>query len=503
MAAKQLPTVLGPPQAQATGQQQQQQNHRLQDFWASPASGSHGWARWQQTMDSIVLRLLLTGDFWEGAVAARDFRVRLCALGLLVEAVAHTLGGHRQATEQLVTKRTGILADSACGEFPSEVLVDSCWWSLEEEPVRKEHILEVHLTKAKDGSWPGIFCNRKAMDPAELCSDWITLRPGRPCKLACDTYKSNIQPEELLLELVESQTEELATLQLLLNQSLLEEVRRHMPMSRLFILDVAADEIQLCLRYSESMTAMLKSRLGGKVIPKQTDWAITKVSREALRTGGGCAGVCETCPALSVQLRKAPDSRIIWKQVIEASPCCVGVVPLQLPLGCLDEDCSSGGVGAIKIEGSPETGASSMKDMVQELKSRADESFRARDWEAATDFYTQALSHAPTDARILSNRSATRIEMAHYQDALDDALQAAEVAPEWAKPFFRQGVALRALRRYDMALSAFAEGQAREPSNLNWKIELEETEKTKAAHRSTRVRARMGKGSQQAAASSR
>lgn len=49
-------------------------------------------------------------------------------------------------------------------------------------------------------------------------------------------------------------------------------------------------------------------------------------------------------------------------------------------------------------------------------------------------------------------------EAGEYQLALDDAMRAEEVAPAWPKPLFRRGVALRALKRYDMALSVFAEG---------------------------------------------
>lgn len=37
-------------------------------------------------------------------------------------------------------------------------------------------------------------------------------------------------------------------------------------------------------------------------------------------------------------------------------------------------------------------------------------------------------------------------------------IEGEELAPEWSKGVFRRGVALRGLKRYDMAISAFAQG---------------------------------------------
>ena len=71
-------------------------------------------------------------------------------------------------------------------------------------------------------------------------------------------------------------------------------------------------------------------------------------------------------------------------------------------------------------------------------------------------------------------------------------MQGEELAPSWSKGTFRRGIALRGLRRYDMAISAFAQGQdqarvewmalshersCQDPSNPNWAKEIEETER--------------------------
>mmetsp|Transcript_28268 Transcript_28268/g.79091 ORF Transcript_28268/g.79091 Transcript_28268/m.79091 type:complete len:84 (-) Transcript_28268:211-462(-) len=79
------------------------------------------------------------------------------------------------------------------------------------------------------------------------------------------------------------------------------------------------------------------------------------------------------------------------------------------------------------------------------------------------------------------------MEAGEYQLALDDAMRAEEVAPAWPKPLFRRGVALRALKRYDMALSVFAEGMSRDPENPNWQREIDATEVLKAERLAARA----------------
>merc|ERR1712129_155210 len=110
-----------------------------------------------------------------------------------------------------------------------------------------------------------------------------------------------------------------------------------------------------------------------------------------------------------------------------------------------------------------------------------------KQWDAAVEFYTQALGHTPDTEVLLANRSAAHAEAGRYQAALDDASRAGEVAPSWPKPFFRQGIALRSLKRYDMAISLFSEGKERDPGNPNWQREIEVTEQLKAARQAARM----------------
>merc|ERR1712060_394682 len=120
---------------------------------------------------------------------------------------------------------------------------------------------------------------------------------------------------------------------------------------------------------------------------------------------------------------------------------------------------------------------------------RGDDNFKKRNWDQAVEHYTQALGHTPNDEKLLSNRSAAYIELKNYQQALEDGQRCEELSPEWPKAFFRQGVALRALRRYDMAVSVFSEGKARDPTNPSWQREIDDAEEKKAARQASRARA--------------
>lgn len=437
---------------------------RFRDFLAFPGCGSHGRARWQQTMGSIVLRLLLSGAPWEG-VTDDEFQVRLCERGL------------RVANSQRPEASEAILEDSLSGDFPpdQEVLVRSSWWSLEpsnEDPRSREFILAIHLVKAKDRSWQHPFKDGKLAAASDLSADWVVLRPGERRDYTEDA-DLGIRPSDLLREVVFSQTEDLAIVRLLLDPDKLEVAKRLVPMSRLWALDLTEDRIQVFLRGQG--TPMLSGQLGGRIMPGQTDWSMTKVSRE----GGD---VRQTCPALTVQLRKAACSRLEWPEVMFHDPQCVAE---KDTLGSLDEELEGNKEGQLRsISDAPE--AKTPAEFASDLKRRGDDFFRKQNWDAAVDFYTQGLNHTPGDEKLLSNRSAAFAEAKRFQPALDDAMQCIEIAPEWPKAFFRQGVALRGLRRYDMSISVFSEGKARDPTNPSWQREIAETESLKAARQAAR-----------------
>merc|ERR1719335_1809254 len=133
----------------------------------------------------------------------------------------------------------------------------------------------------------------------------------------------------------------------------------------------------------------------------------------------------------------------------------------------------------MKREPSPDRDEWGPEEFAAEQKKKGDERFKNQEFRDAIVFYTRGLKHTPFNERLLSNRSASYMKIRKYQLALEDANKAVEHKPEWPKTWFRQGLALRALGRYDMAISSFEEGKSRDKENPDWDKEIERTEEAR------------------------
>jgi small glutamine-rich tetratricopeptide repeat-containing protein alpha len=90
-------------------------------------------------------------------------------------------------------------------------------------------------------------------------------------------------------------------------------------------------------------------------------------------------------------------------------------------------------------------------------KSRGNELFRLKDFEAAVCEYSLGLAIRPS-ATLYSNRSAAYCALGRFQEAKKDADAAIALDPEWAKTFSRKGKALYGLGAYKKAADAYARG---------------------------------------------
>ena len=75
------------------------------------------------------------------------------------------------------------------------------------------------------------------------------------------------------------------------------------------------------------------------------------------------------------------------------------------------------------------------KEKASRLKSEGDDHFRLKDYNAALQFYTEAIkclksSGLPNDAVLLCNRSATYLLLKRYVPACHDAVQSAKIDPD-------------------------------------------------------------------------
>ena len=107
--------------------------------------------------------------------------------------------------------------------------------------------------------------------------------------------------------------------------------------------------------------------------------------------------------------------------------------------------------------------------LLGELRTRGNNAFNHQRLREADALYSKGLEVADRTSDVaqtfFSNRSATRLGMGKSEKALDDAVAAIGISPDWAKGFFRKGQALEALGRYDEAIGAFEEVVKFEPDN--------------------------------------
>ncbi|KAJ3687176.1 hypothetical protein LUZ61_016340 [Rhynchospora tenuis] len=105
-----------------------------------------------------------------------------------------------------------------------------------------------------------------------------------------------------------------------------------------------------------------------------------------------------------------------------------------------------------------------------EVKVKAADSFKKKEYLAANFFYTKAIGldkvRGSGDAALFSNRSLCWHRMGDGDKALKDALVARRLRPEWPKAFYGMGAALMLLEEYGQASQAFMDGLRLEPTNI-------------------------------------
>jgi tetratricopeptide (TPR) repeat protein len=122
------------------------------------------------------------------------------------------------------------------------------------------------------------------------------------------------------------------------------------------------------------------------------------------------------------------------------------------------------------------SGPEDTKNLIAELRRRGNASFKAGSFMESEMLYSKAIEHDPTgDAAIWGNRSAARIGMKKFAQALSDADEAVKLG--FAKGHFRRGQALAGLNRWREAQQAYESCSSLDATN---KDATREAEKAKA-----------------------
>ena len=115
------------------------------------------------------------------------------------------------------------------------------------------------------------------------------------------------------------------------------------------------------------------------------------------------------------------------------------------------------------------------------FKDQGNAAFKNKDYQAAVNFYSQALGDAPNDHTILGNRAAAYHNMQKYSDALLDAEKCIAIKPDWSKGFQRKAMAQQALGDLDAACENYEKACELDPSNAQAKTMKEAAEQQQLA----------------------
>jgi tetratricopeptide (TPR) repeat protein len=106
-----------------------------------------------------------------------------------------------------------------------------------------------------------------------------------------------------------------------------------------------------------------------------------------------------------------------------------------------------------------------LRRLAQERREKGNEMFRASDFMQAAAEYSSALQLDPTMDAVIANRAQCWLKLGDHQKALEDGTRCTEVNPKNPKGWFRKGMSLHAMKRYQEAIPALAEAEKLEPNN--------------------------------------
>mmetsp|Transcript_20488 Transcript_20488/g.37264 ORF Transcript_20488/g.37264 Transcript_20488/m.37264 type:complete len:444 (-) Transcript_20488:42-1373(-) len=427
---------------------------------------------WHQYSGTMQLRLALAGSEWDG-VTENDFEVRLSSNEV-----------HVACKSSSSTNGTSTRLEAINGRLKKEIVPEDCWFVVEKDvrdPSGQLKVFILELAKQEGGTpWPDAFIveqmfNRKYFpfgnqareEQKDMLPKYVMLKPGRRKDVKDQFVCSR---GWLCNEMEQGQTEEVLSFRIILDQKTMEKALEKVPYFKLFGVDVSERYLKVFIRGDEHHPVLL-GKLGGKCLPDQTEIELTKVTRPVY---GHRLGAEETLPCFDVTVVKAPDSVSEWQETLETSE-----EVMKAPVGTLEEYQALESSGRLDEEEDREDWTPD--DWADEQKEKGDKAFKEAQFRDAVVYYTRALKYTPLNEKVLSNRSAAYLKISKFQLALDDAVKAQDIQPRWSKIYFRKGQALRGLKRFEDAITAFSEGKAVDPENAEWDNEVARTNNLKAA----------------------
>ena len=121
----------------------------------------------------------------------------------------------------------------------------------------------------------------------------------------------------------------------------------------------------------------------------------------------------------------------------------------------------------------------------EEARALGAEKFKAADWPAAVEAYTELTKRAPEDPRGYSNRAAALIKLLAFPTAIQDCDEAIKRDPKFIKAYLRKAQALFGMKEYNKCLDVCTEASEHDEGGKNaWEIEQQQQKALEAMYSS-------------------
>lgn len=113
----------------------------------------------------------------------------------------------------------------------------------------------------------------------------------------------------------------------------------------------------------------------------------------------------------------------------------------------------------------------------ESFKEKGNEFFKKGDYERAIENYTYATEMDPKNHIYMTNRSLCYASMKNWSKSLRDADKAIALKSDWEKGWYRRGVALSNLERYEEAMQAFQKCLDLNPSSKDYQSQFDQAKR--------------------------
>jgi len=111
------------------------------------------------------------------------------------------------------------------------------------------------------------------------------------------------------------------------------------------------------------------------------------------------------------------------------------------------------------------------------LKNRGNDCFKAKEYEKALSYYSDAIAAKGNEAAAYSNRALCYINLNRFYEAKEDCDRAINLDPSFVKAYYRRAVALKNLLRIKQAIADYRTVCSLDPSFLVAQKEVENLQK--------------------------